>query len=279
MLNNFINTNDKKNTKETSQTLSDKIKEDINKLRNELKQEQKSYQTQFKKESEEFKSWWKSIKEKEMKIESTKSKETLEKGTQNLDIHSVQTKKSEKEKDENEVKKLKETAFDLECKLGAMADDINTQIVPFIVNTNRTAEYLTRRVEGIWKYRSNNKYLKGEEKRGFGINTELLKKELERKHPEYKDQTLKITPANDQSGEGKIELHFLNKAKEIKSNEIEKPFREAYFCEIPGKTGYVKIYIPKNQQNTPSEVRGNHPNQQEGTISGETHTPLRPRQM
>ena len=277
--NKCIDTSDKKNANENTQTLSDKIKEDINKLKNEMKSEHKLYQAQLKKESEEFKNWWKSTKEKEMEIENTKCKEAIEKEIRNLEARQAQTKKNEKEQGEDEVKQLKETAFDLECKVGAMSDDINTQIVPFMVNTYRTAEYLTRRIEGIWKYRGTNKYLKGEEKRGFGINTEVLKRELERKHPEYKDQTLKMTPANDPSYEGNIELHFLNKAKGMKFNEIEKPFREAYFCEIPGKTGYVKIYIPKDQRNTPSEDKRNHPAQREGEMSGETHDPISLKQI
>ena len=74
---------------------------------------------------------------------------------------------------------------DWDGKILGISDTINTKVIPNIEKANRKAEGLSNRVESFFKYMSNNKYLEGEEQKGFGFNFDTLERELHRKFIPY----------------------------------------------------------------------------------------------
>jgi len=137
------------------------------------------------------------------------------------------------EKIMNELKDVKQQCNDWDGKILGISDTINTKVLPNIEKANRKAEGASNRVESFFKFRSNNKYLKGEEQRGIGINVEALERELYRKEkPRINDSAIKFIPFNrggekiiDGFQEGK---HYNILLEMGASKDDDNFFREVY---------------------------------------------------
>jgi len=123
-------------------------------------------------------------------------------------------------------------------------------MLSFMVDLSKTTRTLSHRIDTFWKSRSNNKYLKGEENRGFGINTEMLKQELENKYQDYKNRNLKLIHVNPQNEEEQLLLK-MNSLSGIKnySNSQEYFREEQAFCRYSDRGDKFIIYLPKNNEN------------------------------
>jgi len=159
----------------------------------------------------------------------------------------------------NELKDVKQHCNDWDSKILHISDTINTKVLPNIEKANRKAEGASNRVESFFKFRSNNKYLKGEEQRGIGINVEALERELYRKEkPRINDSAIKFIPFNrggekiiDGFQEGK---HYNILLEMGASKDDDNFFREVY-VEHRGKRKEAKLYISKIRKNSTEESR------------------------
>ena len=115
----------------------------------------------------------------------------------------------------------------------------------------------TNRMDNFFNNRDKNKFLKGEEQRGIGINIEPLEKILNAKrNKNLPNMETKYVPINEgskrvaeelQEGKTKYNVHI-----EIKPNEDPNEFFRQIFVEKKGRKR-VKLYISKVRRNPTEE--------------------------
>lgn len=173
-----------------------------------------------------------------------------------------------------ELKNVKQNCNDWDGKLLDITDTINTKLLPCIEKTSREVEGNTNRLNAFWKNRSKNKYLKGEEQRGVGINVEALERELSRKRNTSQDNHgFNFIPLNKESNilaeaykNGKkcyLELKF--------QQEKEGFFREVY-VDYKGYRKLARLYVSKSERNSEAFTPKTNSKQELGEESPRSNT-------
>ena len=228
---------------------SQKLQEDFEKLNIQVKNDLALHKSDFNKEKEFLRESQKALKPtlsaQQNPANSTISK--LEKQIDDLNKKVLTLELSENfQATKLMIESVQHENEDLKTKFIESVEAINTTIIPFIIGTHRATQTLNQRIDSFWKSRDKNKYLRGEEQRGFGINTEIVKQELQNQYQEYKNKKFRLVQVNDQIEEERCRLN-LNTFTEPKSSHISKQcFREDPAFYYTDRGDKVVLYIPKD---------------------------------
>ena len=153
-----------------------------------------------------------------------------------------------------ELEKIKLDSSHRDGTLLGITDIINTKVINAIEKIDRMVNGTTNRMDNFFNNRDKNKFLKGEEQRGIGINIEPLEKILNAKrNKNLPNMETKYVPINEgskrvaeelQEGKTKYDVHI-----EIKPDEDPSEFFRQIFVEKKGRKK-VKLYISKVRRNS-----------------------------
>ena len=150
------------------------------------------------------------------------------------------------------MEELKKVEHNCNDKSLYFSDTVDTKIIPCIQKIDKKIEGVTNRLDTLYKFRNQNRYLKDKEQRGICINTEPLDEIIKAKRESkgiYNEQNFIPIPVNEESKtltedfqEGKkykIHLEFTPK------EDPSKFFREVYVeygrCRRKAKLYFSKI--------------------------------------
>ena len=163
-----------------------------------------------------------------------------------------------------EIDELKKSVDATDAKTLDTIDAINTKIIPVIQKTNRISTALTNRLDSFWRYRSNNRFLKGEYQRGMNINVEALEQILYQNkgsnNTDYRfiqvDENEDLKSVNDMIREFENLRIQRNPTDKLKQEQSEC-FRNVYF-KFNGRGRDVTLYIEKDKAKTVNKSESNH---------------------
>lgn len=175
------------------------------------------------------------LKENNLKINTKLSQ--VDMLTNQLEAH-IKSSTTLTSKNEAEMKELATKLVpmvEMESGLANLIHQINTNIIPCIVNTRRTALSAVQRLDSMWKYRSNNRHLDPEDPLKYKLNVQVL----------YEDKS----KSDQQNIPSQPEVTQLRGTVPQDSPRGQRFFRNG----IPNqeelqKVGYYIQYVAKNQR-------------------------------
>ena len=157
------------------------------------------------------------------------------------------------------VKEAQQYINTLEGNLIKIADAINKDVIPFAVGINRKTQAITNRLDAYWKSRGQNRH-KNEEQKGFGIDTEIIKQELQNQHKEYQYKKFELIHMDSPSEEEPLKLKVGTTLKfKDDCNNTNCFRRENHGFWRRTSRGEISIWLPKNlgqKDNLPQENKG-----------------------
>ena len=240
------------------QTFTDKLEKDFEKLSLNFMNDINKQKSNINKDNDllrECQDTWKNYQTSSQNNSIEARIKTLEMNIENIrNKFNLQTKSTEILNNSNVlIEKAQQDIYNLEANLLQVAEKINYSIIPFMVDLSKTSQTLNYRIDSFWRSRGNNKYQNGEEK-GFRINTDILKQELENKYKEYKNRNLKLIPVNSVSEDENLKVD-ISAYPGVKSQAKHKQsFRDCFreeqaYCKYSDRGNEFIIYIPKPTEN------------------------------